>query len=146
MRTRKTRDESLSARERQIMEVVHRLESASARDIQREMPDAPSYSAVRTLIRILVEKGFLKIKDGKGRYFYEATVSKKKAGVSALRNLIATFFNSSAENALTTLLSSDEMDLDEEELDRLSLLIEEAKAKKTQENTSKQSRKGTKDE
>lgn len=121
--------ESLSARERQILEVVHSLGDASARQIQSGIPDPPSYSAVRRLIGILEEKGFLNHREEGGRYRYAATTPASEAGVSALQKLVKTFFDDSLEKALATFLSSRETELDDSELQRLSRLIDEARAK-----------------
>lgn len=123
--------DSLSARERQILEVVHSSGDASAREIQSAIPDPPSYSAVRRLIAILEEKGFLTHREEGGRYRYAATTPASEAGVSALEKLVKTFFDDSLEKALATFLSSRETELDDSELDRLSLLIDEARAKES---------------
>ena len=115
----------LSRRERQIMDILYRRGSASAQEVREEMPDAPGYSAVRALLRILVEKGHATYKKTGPRYTYRPTVSKKKAEQKAVRHLMETFFDDSVEHAVAALLGSS--DVDEEELDRLSRLIDEAK-------------------
>ena len=119
----------LSARERQIMDVVHRLGEASARDVQGAIPSAPSYSAVRRMVNILEEKGFLSHRELDGRYIYSPTIPAKEAGVSVLKNLMATFFENSLEQTVATFLSSKEVDVDEAELERLSIMIDKARSK-----------------
>ena len=125
-------NERLSARERQIMAAVHRLDNPSAREIQSAVPDAPSYSAIRTQIRILEEKGYLaRVPDGK-RFRYKATTSKLKEGKMALRNIMGTFFNDSVSKTMVTLLSNEELKLDNDELDRITELIDEARKRNAQ--------------
>jgi BlaI family transcriptional regulator, penicillinase repressor len=107
----------LSRRERQIMDVIWRAGRATASEIHGHLPDAPSYSAVRALLAVLVNKGHLRHeRDGK-RYVYEPIASQQNAGKSALRRLLSTFFNNSPANLVATLL--DPKDLDAAELARL---------------------------
>ena len=117
----------LSRRERQIMDILYRLDSASAQEVREEMPDAPGYSAVRALLRILVDKGHITYERSGPRYVYRPTVSKKKAERNAMEHLVTTFFDNSVENAVAALLGNSK--LDEEELDRLQKLIDDAKEK-----------------
>ncbi len=120
-------DEGLSRRERQIMEVVYRLGEATAADVQRELSEPPSYSAVRTLLRILEEKGHLRHKDAGPRYVYQPRVSREKARRSALRGLLRNFFDGSRESLVAELLDDAASRLSPEELDNLAGLIERAK-------------------
>ncbi len=118
----------LSRRERQIMDVVYRRGRASAREVQDRIPDPPSYSAVRASMRILEEKGFLRHeKRADGRYIFEPTVQPDRARESALKRVVETFFENSAAKAMSTLLSSSELDVTEEELARLEKLIASAR-------------------
>ena len=117
----------LSRRERQIMSIVHRLGRATAAEVLAELPDAPSYSAVRAMLRILEEKGQLKHDQDGPRYIYFATVPVERAGRSALRDVVATFFAGSAEDAVATLIDMNERKLTSEELDRLAQLIDRAR-------------------
>ena len=117
----------LSRRERQIMSVVHRLGRATAAEVLGELPDPPSYSAVRAMLRILEEKGQLKHDQDGPRYVYFATVPVERAGRSALKDVVATFFAGSAEEAMATLLDLNERKLSGEELDRLAEIIERAR-------------------
>src|SRR6478609_3458667 len=107
----------LSRRERQIMDIVWRHGQATANEVHEQLPDAPSYSAVRALLAVLVNKGHLRHeRDGK-RYIYLPTASAEKAGKSALRRLLSTFFNNSPADLVATLL--DPKEVDEEELARI---------------------------
>jgi predicted transcriptional regulator len=117
----------LSRRERQIMDVIWRAGRATASEIHGHLPDAPSYSAVRALLAVLVNKGHLRHeRDGK-RYVYEPIASQQNAGKSALRRLLSTFFNNSPANLVATLL--DPKDLDAAELARIRELIDRKKRK-----------------
>lgn len=107
------------------MDILYRLGSASAQQVREEMPDAPGYSAVRALLRILVEKGHLTYTRTGPRYTYRPTMSKKKAESRAVRHLVKTFFDDSVEHAVAALLG--DASLDEEELERLAKLIDDAK-------------------
>lgn len=120
-------DEGLSRRERQIMEVVYRLGEATVADVQREIPDPPSYSAVRTFLRILEEKGHVRHKEVGPRYVYLPRVSREKARRSALRGLLRNFFDDSRESLVAELLDDEASRLSPEELDNLAGLIERAR-------------------
>ena len=117
----------LSRRERQIMDVVYRLGKAAVSDVLERLPDPPSYSAVRALMRILEEKGHLTHEQDGPRYVYLPTVPRDAAQASALSHLVRTFFGGSAEAAVAALLDLPEHGMSEGELDRLSRLIEEAR-------------------
>src|SRR5262245_4008311 len=112
----------LSRRERQVMDILYREERASAARIRERMPDPPSYSAVRALLRVLEEKGCVRHEEEDLHYVYRPTVPRDEAKRSALRHLVGTFFGGSVEAAVSTLVSSDE--LSKAELDRLGQLIE----------------------
>jgi predicted transcriptional regulator len=117
----------LSRRERQIMSVVHRLGRATAAEVLAEMPEPPSYSAVRAMLRILEDKGQLKHEQDGPRYVYSTTMPVERAGRSALRDVVSTFFAGSAEEAVATLIDMNERKLSSEELDRLADLINRAR-------------------
>lgn len=117
----------LSRRERQIMSVVHRLGRATAAEVLAEMPDPPSYSAVRAMLRILEDKGQLKHEQDGPRYVYSTTMTVERAGRSALRDVVTTFFAGSAEEAVATLIDMNERKLSADELDRLADLINRAR-------------------
>jgi predicted transcriptional regulator len=117
----------LSRRERQIMDVVYRLGRASVADVLERLPDPPSYSAVRAMLRILEEKGHLRHEQDGPRYLYLPTVPRETAKESALKHLLRTFFGGSTTAAVAALLDLSEDHLSEAELDRLSRLIENAR-------------------
>src|SRR5262249_11803181 len=120
---------SLSRRERQIMEIVYRRGEATAAEILDDIDDAPSYSTVRALLRVLVEKGHLQHREDGPRYVYAPTLSRQKARSSALAQLVDTFFEGSASQAVSALLGSPQTKLSRSELDELSALIEAARGK-----------------
>ena len=117
----------LSRRERQIMSVVHRLGRATAAEVLAAMPEPPSYSAVRAMLRILEDKGQLKHEQDGPRYVYSTTMPVERAGRSALRDVVTTFFAGSAEEAVATLIDMNERKLSADELDRLADLINRAR-------------------
>jgi predicted transcriptional regulator len=116
----------LSRRERQIMDVVHRHGRVTAAEVLAELPEPPSYSAVRTTLRLLEEKGHVRHEQDGPRYVYLPTMNREKARRSAIRHLVKTFFDGSTEDAVAALLETDSR-MGEEELERLSQLIESAK-------------------
>ena len=123
----KNSHEHLSRRERQIMDILYRLGQASAADVLENMPDPPGYSAVRTMLRLLEEKGYLRHDQDGPRYVYLPTLSRDKARQSALKQLVQTFFDNSTEQTVAALLDMSKSKLSNEELERLSLLIERAR-------------------
>ncbi|HJW14279.1 MAG TPA: BlaI/MecI/CopY family transcriptional regulator [Thermoanaerobaculia bacterium] len=126
MRARKALD-SLSRRERQIMDVVYREGQATATEVLEGLSDPPSYSAVRAMLRVLENKGHLRhVPDGT-RYVYRPTLARERAGKPALENVIQTFFDGSTEKAVAALLDLSRSELSRVELDRLSELIEQAR-------------------
>ena len=120
--------DSLSRRERQIMDVLYRLGSATAAEVQSNIPEAPSYSAVRALLRILVEKGHIRHSYDGPRYIYSPIISRPVAQKSALKQLVKTFFDGSTSNAVAALLDMSGKDLSDSELDRLAAIVEQAKS------------------
>jgi predicted transcriptional regulator len=118
-----TDNDPLSRRERQIMDIVWRQGHATANEVHAQLPDAPSYSAVRALLAVLVNKGHLRHeRDGK-RYIYLPTASAHKAGKNALRRLLSTFFNNSPAELVATLL--DPKEVDDAELARIRAMLQE---------------------
>ncbi len=122
-----TRPPELSRRERQIMDVIYAHEEASAAQVLEGLPDPPSYSAVRALLAILVEKGHLKHRSEQGRYIYSPTRRRARAGRSALVRVLETFYEGSLEKAVAALLQGADARLSPDELQRLSELIENAR-------------------
>ena len=120
---------ALSRRERQIMEIVYCRGRATAGEIHQDLPDRPSYSTVRTLLRVLEEKGHLAHQSDGPRYVYFPCVSTEKAKRSAMEQLLRTFFNNSAASAMAALLDMSSANLSDADLKRLARLIQEAKNK-----------------
>jgi predicted transcriptional regulator len=119
--------ETLTRRERQIMDIIHRRGRATAHEVLEDLTDPPSYSAVRALLRLLEERGHVKhVQDG-ARYVYSAAVARGDARRSALAHLVHTFFAGSVEQTVAALVESPRSKLSREELDRLSALIDRAK-------------------
>ncbi|MGK2960912.1 MAG: BlaI/MecI/CopY family transcriptional regulator [Gemmatimonadaceae bacterium] len=118
---------TLSRRERQIMDILYRLGSATAAEVKENLPDAPGYSAVRALLRILEEKGHLKHAYDGPRYVYAPVVSRPAAQKSALKQIVKTFFDGSPSNAVAALLDMSASDLSDTELEQLARLVENAK-------------------
>lgn len=116
----------LSRRERQIMDVVYRLGEASVAEVRDEIPDAPSYSAVRALMGVLEEKGELTHEREGPRYVYRPTTPRSEARMSALERVLSTFFEGSPSEAMAALMDLSE-DLSDEELDRLEDMIRDAR-------------------
>lgn len=115
----------LGARERQIMDVVYELGEASVGDVHQRLADPPSYSAVRTMIRLLESKGLLRHRREGTKYVYRPTQSKKVVRKSALQHLLRTFFGGSAPDAVAAILDSEE--LSKEDLSRIEKLIDDAR-------------------
>ena len=118
---------ALSRRERQIMDILYRLGRATANEGMAELPGDPHYSTVRTQLRVLESKGHVRHEEQGLRFIYTPTIPRYAVRQSALRHLIETFFEGSAEKMLSTLLGPEGSKLSEEELDRLARLIEKAK-------------------
>ena len=119
--------ETFSRRERQIMDVLYARGEASAADVLEALADPPSYSAVRALLRILIEKGHVKHRvDGK-KYLYAPQQAKTRAAKSAMQKVLQTFYQGSTVQAVAALLDLHDKDLTEDELEQLSALIDEAR-------------------
>jgi predicted transcriptional regulator len=119
----------LSRRERQIMDVVYRRGQATAAEVRDEIPDPPSYSAVRALLRVLEEKGFLKHRVDGQKYVFSPIVPRDRARRSALQHLVQTMFDDSTTDVVATLLDLSRKPLKHDDLDRLEKLIEKARKK-----------------
>ena len=118
---------NLSRRERQIMDIIYKRAQATATEVMENLPDPPGYSAVRAMLRLLEEKGYLKHQQDGLRYVYLPTVSREKARQSALKQMLRTFFDDSTGDAVATLLGISKAKLSKADLDRLSKLIDEAR-------------------
>jgi len=124
---KKKTQRDLGRRERQIMDVIFQLGEGSVADVLERLPDPPSYSAVRTMIRHLEGKGFLRHRREGTKYVYRSTQTKDSASRSALEHLIKTFFGDSATDAVAAILDVSSEKLSEDDLSRIELLIEEAR-------------------
>jgi BlaI family penicillinase repressor len=120
-------DPDLSRRERQIMDVLFARGRATGQEIQEGLPDQPNYSSVRTILRVLERKGFVRHVEEGLRYVYEPTVARETASRSALQRIIRTFFDGSAKEAVAALLDPAAFHLSEKELSELARIIEKAK-------------------
>ncbi len=118
---------TLSRRERQIMDVLYQLGEATAAEVQERLPEPPSYSAVRAMLRILEDKGHVGHHEDGPRYVYTPTVAREAARKSAVKHLLRTFFDGSVEQAMAALLDGAERRLSKDEIDRLGRLIEQRK-------------------
>jgi BlaI family transcriptional regulator, penicillinase repressor len=117
----------VSRRERQILDVLYRTGRATVAEIQEAMPSPPGYSAVRTLLRILEEKGHVRHEQDGARYVYLPCVTRAQAKRSALRHLLHTFFEGSTTEAIAALLDDDSSRLSSDDWKRLADLIERAR-------------------
>jgi BlaI family penicillinase repressor len=117
----------LSRRERQIMDILYSRGKSSASDVREAMPNAPSYSAVRAMLRVLEEKGHIKHEVDGLKYVFAPTVPRDKAKRSAVKHLLDTFFNDSPEQVVAALLDISSTRMTREELDRMAQMIEKAK-------------------
>ncbi len=117
----------LSRRERQIMDILYQRGKSSSAEVREAMPNAPSYSAVRAMLRVLEEKGHVKHQAEGLRYVYVPVVTHEKAKRSAVKHLLDTFFNDSPEQIVAALLDVSSTRLTREELNRMAEMIEKAK-------------------
>ncbi|MEO5895825.1 MAG: BlaI/MecI/CopY family transcriptional regulator [Vicinamibacterales bacterium] len=117
----------LSRRERQIIDILYSQGRATAAEVQAALPEPPSYSAVRAMLRILEEKGHVRHEQDGPRYIFLPTVGRDNAKKSAMRHMLQTFFDGSAEQAISSLLGDPAAKLSDAELDRLATLIDRAR-------------------
>src|SRR3954471_14306813 len=117
----------LTRREREIMDIVYRLGRASAQEVLANLADAPSYSAVRALLRLLEERGHVRHIEEGGRYVFLPAVPRGEARRKALSHVVATFFGGSVEEAMLTLVESSRSKLSQGELERLAQIVEQAR-------------------
>src|SRR5438105_15574616 len=123
-----TAHSGLSRRERQIMDILYKRGRATAADVMEDLPGEPSYSTVRTQLRVLEEKGHVTHEEDGVRFVYAPAVPRRAARKSALRHLVDTFFDGSAEQVVAAVLGGETSKLSESQLDRIAELV--AKAKK----------------
>lgn len=117
----------LSRRERQIMDAVYRLGEATVAEVRASITDAPSYSTVRALMRVLTEKGELTYTTDGPRYVYRPTTPRSEASASALQRVLSTFFEGSPSQAMAALMDLSSGDLTDDELDELETLVLKAR-------------------
>ncbi len=120
---KKPKPDSLSRRERQIMDVLYKLERATVADVLSRLPGKPHYSTVRAQLRVLEEKGHVRHDEDGLRYVYAPTLSLHLVRRSALRHLVETFFDGSAEKVVAALLGGEASRLSHEEMERLAAMI-----------------------
>ena len=109
------------------MDILYRLGRATAAEVHQNLPEAPSYSAVRAMLRVLEEKKHIRHEEKDLRYIFTPVVPREKAKRSAVRHMLDTFFDGSAEQAVATLLDMSAADLSEADFDRLAALIDKAR-------------------
>ena len=123
----KTLHTSLSRRERQIIDILYRRGRATAAEVMEDLPGDPSYSTVRTQLRVLEEKGHVRHDDDGHRYVYSPAVPRGTVRRSALKHLVETFFDGSVEQTVAALLGGDGARLSDEQLNRIQELIKKAR-------------------
>lgn len=121
--------DKLSRRERQIMDIVYEHDEVTVAEVRDHLPEAPSYSAVRALLRILENKGHLQHRQDGPRYVYLATQPHQEARDSAMRRVLRTFFGGSTTRAVAALLDMEADQLSDDELNQLAGLVDEARKK-----------------
>lgn len=121
--------DKLGGRERQIMDIVYRRGKATAAEVRADLPDPPTNSAVRGMLRLLEEKGHLRHESDGPRYVYLPTAETSRVSRSAMRHVVRTFFDNSASSAVAAMLGMYESRLTDADLDRLESLIEQARSK-----------------
>lgn len=109
----------MSRRERQIMDILYRLGQASAKDVLENLPDPPSYSAVRALLATLEGKGMVSHSKESRRYIFKPAIEQKRARKSAIANLLSTFFDNKPEKLVAALLDSDDMKLEKKDIAKI---------------------------
>ncbi|MFK5924973.1 MAG: BlaI/MecI/CopY family transcriptional regulator [Verrucomicrobiota bacterium] len=114
----------MSRRERQIMDIVYRLGQASAQDVLDNLPDPPSYSAVRALMVTLEGKGMVKHSKESRRYIYKPAITEQRARKSAVSNLLSTFFDGRPEKLVAALLASKDLEMDAAELEKIRKVLD----------------------
>jgi BlaI family transcriptional regulator, penicillinase repressor len=124
-------DDPLSRRERQVMNIIYAKGRATATEIHAALPDPPTFSATRAIIRTLEEKGHIRHEEQGLKYIYLPVVPADKARRSALSNVVATFFQGSPSRLLATLLDSSASKISDEELRELEDLIRKARQEKS---------------
>jgi BlaI family transcriptional regulator, penicillinase repressor len=116
--------EALARRERQVMDILYRVGEATAQEVMDQMPDPPTYSAVRALLATMIEKSLVSFRKDSRRYVYRPAVPEKKAKRSALKQLLSTFFEGKPENLVAALLDPKDQQLSSDEIEKIRSLIQ----------------------
>lgn len=119
--------EHLSRRERQVLDIIYELEEVTAKEVHKQLPQAPSYSSVRTVLTRLVDRGLIRFRESGPRYVYRAAADRPTLRRAALKKTVDTFFEGSAANAINALIGISAKELTQEELDELASLISDAR-------------------
>ena len=127
-KTSGTPHHTLTRRERQIMDILYRRGRATAGEVMADLSGTPNYSTVRTQLRVLEEKGHVRHEEHGLRYVYTPAVPRSSARKSALRHLVDTFFDGSAEGAVAALLGGEGTKLSDQQLDRIADLVKQSRA------------------
>ena len=127
MKTKTAATPDLSRRERQVMDILHRRNGATVAEIMGDLPDPPTYSAVRSVLRILGEKTLIRHKEDGPRYVYYPAESTERARDDVLAHVVRTYFGDSPEQAVTALLRLSDVDIDDAEIARLRNTIRRAR-------------------
>lgn len=117
----------LGRRERQIVEAVVKLGEASVSQVLDEIPDPPSYTSVRTMLRLLADKGVLQFRDDGKRYLYQIRAEREKIRMAAVKNLLATFFTGKASAAIAAIIDLESDRLEPAEIDEIQRKIDQAR-------------------
>jgi len=125
--TKSSTHTTLTRRERQIMDVLYRRGRATAAEVMADLPGEPNYSTVRTQLRVLEDKGHIRHEEEGLRYVYAPAVPRHAARRSALKHLVETFFDGSAEQVVAAVLGGEASRLSDEDLERISELIDKAR-------------------
>ena len=125
--TDKNETTALSRRERQVMDILHRRAEATVAEIMAELPDPPTYSAVRSVLRILGEKNLIRYKEDGPRYVYYPAQDTEEARDDVLAHVVRTYFAGSPEQAVTALLRMSDIDMKDDDIDRLRASIRNAR-------------------
>ncbi|MBN2544347.1 MAG: BlaI/MecI/CopY family transcriptional regulator [Spirochaetes bacterium] len=126
---KKNTTNTLSKRERQIMDIIYKRGNASVNDVLKDLPDPPTYSSIRGILNILVNKGYLKTKQKGLKYIYTPVIAKDSAAKNALNNLINTYFNNSVEDTVSALINLKKDGIDKDEYQKLIKIINKSKDK-----------------
>jgi BlaI family transcriptional regulator, penicillinase repressor len=128
----KRKSTELSRRERQIMDAVYETGQATVSEAIERMADPPSYSAVRALLNILVEKGVLRVDRDSRQFIYRPTKPRRQVGRSRIKQVVQTFFDGSLEKAMAAMIETHDVELTSEEIEKLQALVEQARQKGNQ--------------